>query len=355
MSPKRSQEQSTKPKQAPERKAVDLPNLPPDFKIQFVSPAGVEIALDPPPQVTDTVEEIRCRLGLELKIHPKRVSLLWGPEEIPDEGTIAEVAASNLERASTGTMTLTLVRLRCQARPSEYSSYLTHTDAAFQHVATVEFPEPKDRNINMMPFIIGMRETLPEDLWGYWPLVESCPVKAEFGRIGYLTVHEGLVPEGQSQRRPGLHTETPGLMLHGGHLEEDPPCWGLGMAPDRHLVGGIYMASTVSDSCAIWPYLVQAPEEICGDHGDIEHLRDFLEDEERPAAGELVWMTDRTPHESLPLEEESYRQYFRFVTSDVSVWFAKHSTPNPLGIEPDPKRTKIITYDKFKGPGPDDR
>ena len=45
-------------------------------------------------------------------------------------------------------------------------------------------------------------------------------------------------------------------------------------------------------------------------------------------------MTDRTPHESLPLKPGQYRQYFRLVTSNVSVWYAKHSTPNPLGCTP---------------------
>ena len=38
------------------------------------------------------------------------------------------------------------------------------------------------------------------------------PPEGECGNIGYITVHEGLVREGESQRRPGLHTETPGTI-----------------------------------------------------------------------------------------------------------------------------------------------
>ncbi|CAK4744617.1 unnamed protein product, partial [Aphanomyces euteiches] len=56
------------------------------------------------------------------------------------------------------------------------------------------------------------------------------------------------------------------------------------------------------------------------------------------------WITDRTPHESLPLKKTQYRQFFRLVTSQVSHWYADHSTPNPLGILP---TTKIIYGNKF--------
>ena len=62
--------------------------------------------------------------------------------------------------------------------------------------------------------------------------------------------------------------------------------------------------------------------------------------------GEMVWMTDSTPHESLPLKKGTYRQYFRLVTSQVSVWYADHSTPNPLGITP-PHHVTIVHGNKF--------
>jgi hypothetical protein len=45
-------------------------------------------------------------------------------------------------------------------------------------------------------------------------------------------------------------------------------------------------------------------------------------------------MTDATPHESVPLPPGTARSYFRLVTSDVGVWWARHSTPNPLGTPP---------------------
>ena len=65
-------------------------------------------------------------------------------------------------------------------------------------------------------------------------------------------------------------------------------------------------------------------------------------------AGEMVWMTDRTPHESLPIPAGTQRRYVRLVCSDVAAWYADHSTPNPLGVAP-PTHVEIIHGDKFIG------
>lgn len=64
-------------------------------------------------------------------------------------------------------------------------------------------------------------------------------------------------------------------------------------------------------------------------------------------ANEMVWMTDRTPHESLPVKQTCYRQFFRLVVGKVGGWFPKHNTPNPLGVQPD---CPIFDVDKFDDP-----
>ena len=69
---------------------------------------------------------------------------------------------------------------------------------------------------------------------------------------------------------------------------------------------------------------------------------------ERQEAGEMVWMTDRTPHESVSIPAGTKRRYVRLVCSDVTAWYAAHSTPNPLGVVP-PEDVKIIQGDKFIG------
>lgn len=47
---------------------------------------------------------------------------------------------------------------------------------------TVAFPTPQDRNVNMMPFIVGAKKSLPAELWGYWQMIEACnPGEDEVG------------------------------------------------------------------------------------------------------------------------------------------------------------------------------
>ena len=124
--------------------------------------------------------------------------------------------------------------------------------------------------------------------------------------------------------------------------------WGLF---NGYLKGGIYLASTIRNSCKLWDCQVIPDEEegrdIIGKFGDIEHLRKYIGPGEVMEENMMYWITDLTPHESLPLETRTYRQWFRLVTSRVSLWFQDHSTPNPLGIVPDPKITKIVKGSKF--------
>jgi len=267
---------------------------------------------------------------------------------------------------------------------------------------TFAFPTPSNININMMPFIVGrsFKECrLPNYLMPYWKLIQLC-INPQFvrnrhhlwnknkypsdeGKVYYLTIQESLVKAGESQRRPGLHVDSPGNIKikndqelnqsHGkkGHGTSDAfkdHRWGAGNAHfkayssggeidyryylDNLLVtfGGIYIASSVPDSCRVWNCGV-SPKAI---HklGDVEYLRSALPDESevlRP--GQMYWITDRTPHESLPLEKDTFRQFFRVVTSDVSFWYKDHSTPNPLGVLPDPAITKIVVGNKFSDEG----
>jgi hypothetical protein len=93
---------------------------------------------------------------------------------------------------------------------------------------------------------------------------------------------------------------------------------------------------------------VKNDREIVGPLGDLEHLRSALGTGETVDAGEMVWMTDATPIESLPLKVGTSVQYFCLVTSNVSVWYVDHSTPNPLGIMP-LLHVKRLLGSKFKG------
>lgn len=197
-------------------------------------------------------------------------------------------------------------------------------------LGTVEFPESKGININMMPFIMGDVSTIPEEYRGYVPMINACNLpESEIGKVGYLTITESNVTKGESQRRGGVHVE-----------KHPNRSWGGGGGAWGGYKGGLFMASNVSNSCKVWNQYVEVP----GMMGDCEHLRSELGEGELLQKNELIWMTDGTPHESMSLQEGTHRQFFRLVTSEVDVWYEDHSTKNRLGIDP---AGRIVKGSKF--------
>ena len=155
---------------------------------------------------------------------------------------------------------------------------------------------------------------LPEYVRPYWSLIESCigpqlnrrwdsiwpssVAPSDYGKVYYLTIQESLVEAGSSQRRPGLHVDSPGRVkikpgdsLGGRVLSEgsgsghrwDGHHWGQGNAHlvqehshagsleqadimdenDNYFVvyGGIFIASSVANSSRVWDCEV-APEAV---------------------------------------------------------------------------------------------
>ncbi|XP_012560212.2 uncharacterized protein LOC101236717 [Hydra vulgaris] len=251
---------------------------------------------------------------------------------------------------------------------------------------SLKFPSPTNLNINMMPFVMSSsfhKCKLPKNTKRYWDIIKLCideqsrNSKDEIGKIWFLTIQESMVDQGTSQRRPGLHTESPGFVyikngslsiskdifenkkafnkkvqIGGGHSEISPLFvqWGYGMSNTDVFSGGIYMASNIADSCKVWNCQILPGEDgkcVIGELGDIEHLREFLPEAEVMKKNALYWLTDRTPHESLALSNKTHRQYIRIVTSKVSIWYEDHSTKNPLGVVPDSQITEIVRGSKF--------
>jgi hypothetical protein len=204
---------------------------------------------------------------------------------------------------------------------------------------TVVFPESRGLNVNMMPFVhLNPKGTLPEELWPYLGMIRDCPIQYEKGKVAYLTVHESDVAPGATQWRPGLHVERPTVRtVTPGHVakvgadenltaEYRSLCWGMGHKKDGWPVDGIFMASTVAGSCTVWPITVDHPEKVTDAHGGIKGLDPVFETEKgrELAAGELCWITDRTPHRSNPnlTDRTVHRQFFRLVVGPIAVWYS---------------------------------
>ena len=92
-------------------------------------------------------------------------------------------------------------------------------------VSKVKFPKPKGINCNMMPIQMFDVNSIPDNMRQYLPLLAACPLnREEFWKIGYLTIHESVISnEGQSQRRGGIHTETPGKIWLEGYKDQSLP------------------------------------------------------------------------------------------------------------------------------------
>ena len=195
-------------------------------------------------------------------------------------------------------------------------------------------------SVNMLPLSrYDVANTLPKDLHRFLPLVDMCLAMVdEAAEVVYLTVQESYVEEGETQRRPGLHIESPGTVLVSELGTRRSSGWGGGQLTTV-LKGGIFVASSVADTCAIFANteVVGAGEgSVVGEGGSCEHLRAYFK--EQPVAlraNEVVWMTDRTPHEAMPQKSKGWRTFFRLVVGEVGVWYAQHNTANPLCPLPD--------------------
>jgi hypothetical protein len=153
------------------------------------------------------------------------------------------------------------------------------------------------------------------------------------------------VPAGTTQRRPGLHTESSGTVKIDRNTETHVS-WGVGYRHDS-FNGGIFISTNISGSCRIYDHVWVNSDAGVGPGGNVEHLREHLGEGKLVQASQLWWMSDRSPHESLPVEKDTYRQFFRLVVGPVSVWYADHSTPNSLGVTP-PDDCKIVYGNKFE-------
>jgi hypothetical protein len=242
-----------------------------------------------------------------------------------------------------------------------YKTHLEFKDNAFLKIIprpmgwTWAFPQPTGVNINMMPIKFHDWTTLPEYCLPYLDMINCCFMREqhfERDKIVYLTIHESIVQAGKTQRRAGLHLERPGLSDgKGGEIakcnrkSDYSLAWGLGIYMEEYPKDGIYMASNVANSCKVWPVLVDKPEDVTDRFGGAEHLREYIGEGTCMEANTMYWITDRTPHEALPVGETVYRQFFRLVVGEISVWYAKHNTPNPLGVLP---KCPISYDDKFE-------
>ena len=296
--------------------------------------------------------------------HPDRAKTLVAQATSDQENPLSKLAGnglvwSNVFQKVTASYIEEIVRETVRLTPD---AYRIMPDVHWRYNSPLRFPESRDLNINMMPFkLYDPAKTLPGYCHQYIPMILRCTLPyapstaKDRDKIAYLTIHESDVSAGETQRRPGLHIERPsgpgGRVLKFNHDAShwDPEnreymsvAWGMGHWDDGWPVDGIFLASNVASSTRVWPALVDNSEELA--RNGCERLRPHLGEATLLDANQLCWITDRTPHESVAIDRDVHRQFFRLVVGPVGVWYSKHNTENPLGVRPDAPVTDV---DKF--------
>ena len=218
------------------------------------------------------------------------------------------------------------------------------------HIPAQMWPlvHPPSADCNMLPFRMeagkAVVETLPRPYHEYLRVIKSLLIQ-NHSDVCYLTVDHHRVVPGESHRRGGLHTEMIGVLQETGECEvEYEAHWGYGQRQGGRKTGGIYMASSREDCCAVWA--CQIDPEAVGRGGDLQHLKRSLFELQVPCHRlTSSWITDRTPHESLPLSLGGLRTFLRVVAGPINVWYSRHNTANPLC--PLPSSVRLLHNDKF--------
>ena len=196
-------------------------------------------------------------------------------------------------------------------------------------VSKIKFPAYTGIRCLMMPYIQGEPESVPPEYRAYSSVLESQFIKK--GDIGYLTIDESIAKAGTPHRcsraksTRALHTEVgkvPGTM----YLR-----WGGGWAGrDDVLLDGdvsILLANNTDGTCAVW----DAIHKDTSTDGDIGYASDKYPyaSARMMKAGEVFKIGVFTPHESLPVAQDTKRQFLRIVSSGVH-GRAEYFTENPL-------------------------
>ncbi len=194
----------------------------------------------------------------------------------------------------------------------------------------VTFPAFSSTRVMMMPFEMGNIHSIPDSLDHYKPMLQSIferePLRYWFRmyykdmRVGYLTIDEKVVKAGQTHRRAGLHVDGVYKSQGGG--------WGGGGGSWGGNRGFLVAANRYG--CRAWK---QSFEGYPKDEGECDHLAPQLGQPISLSANVLYFLNPLCVHESMPMVEDTPRQFFRLSFPSDSPWFEGY-TENPLGIKP---------------------
>ena len=191
-------------------------------------------------------------------------------------------------------------------------------ESRFEFVGHTALPKFAETRIMMMPVDLASGR-LPDSLRHYQDTFNCLRGLAPcLEGIGYLTIDEKSVPSGQTHRRAGLHVD--------GIYRNGRGSWGGGWGA----VGAGMLTVSSHAGCRAWRGTF---DPWPGDEGDCDHLRHQLGHATFFAAGDVYWLDGLCVHESMPMPEDTERQFVRLSMPSDAPWFDGY-TENPLGVQP---------------------
>ena len=211
----------------------------------------------------------------------------------------------------------------------------------FSKLNEVVLPEFSNTRIMMMPVILGNLAGIPEH---YKELVskfykqvdklerEGKLVSKAIGCIGYLTIDERIVKAGESLRRKGKHVD--------GVYQGKIGAWGGGGGWGS--VGNGMLTVSSTEHCKVYSGFFQG---FPGDDGECDHINTDNMIHTLLKANTVYRLDGLCIHESLPVVEDTQRQFIRLSLPSNGPWFEGY-TKNPYGILPSdeilPERTQYM-------------
>jgi len=195
-------------------------------------------------------------------------------------------------------------------------------------VNKIQFPEFTGVSCNMMPFIQGDSNSLPEEYKPYASIIEENFI--EKGEIGFLTIQESFVEGGNSQRGYNSIGSDRNVHIEVGRVQNEN-CWGNSWGKGHKTLLNddtkFLIANSVSNTCKVW----DTEDKSYTEDGDLSaYIDKYPEDTGMLLQeGEVAKMSIFTPHECITQKESGNRQFFRIVGKGVN-GREDYFTINPL-------------------------
>lgn len=190
--------------------------------------------------------------------------------------------------------------------------------STYNRLGKVDLPAFSGTRIMMMPVRLGDLGGIPTHYQATCTRMFNLMQQRHIGQVGYLTIDERRLMPGKTLRRPGLHVDG---YYHGR-------CGGWGGGGGWGSVGNGMLTLSSTPHCRAYAGVFDGEP---GWEGECDHIQ--VGTGETFEANRAYWVDGACVHESMPVTEETERQFVRLSMPSNGPWFENY-TPSPVGVMP---------------------